>query len=279
MPVIDDIRLYVIIPAAGSSARFNAAGAGPGLLGQPRSKLDEDLGGRPVLQRAVELFTSRPDVAGVIVAGPQADAPFAEFELRHGDRLAMLGASVCRGGRHHRWESVRAALAMVPADATHVAVHDAARPVTRQDLIDRVFDAVTRHPAVIPAVDVSDTLKRVSNRGEAPAQADPLAAILSGGAGHSGADLRRVEATVDRANLVAVQTPQAFEAGLLRRAYESPDEHGTDEAGQVERLGEPVTVVLGDPRNIKITVPTDVELARLIGGFPPPTERAVHKRF
>src|SRR5690606_9817479 len=104
-------------------------------------------------------------------------------------------------------------LGEVPDDATHIAVHDAARPCTPPELIDRLFDAAERHAAVIPAVEVADTLKRVQEReGEAPA--DPLAAILGGPSGGR-TKMRVVEGTVDRAGLMAVQTPQVFRADLL----------------------------------------------------------------
>ena len=87
------MQIAVIIPAAGSSSRFNTGDSG---LLAPRNKLDEDLGGRPVLQRTVELFNTRPDVCGVIIAGPADDEAFAQFEFRHADKLALLGAVLCR---------------------------------------------------------------------------------------------------------------------------------------------------------------------------------------
>ncbi|MFI4897327.1 MAG: 2-C-methyl-D-erythritol 4-phosphate cytidylyltransferase, partial [Phycisphaerales bacterium JB059] len=148
------MNICVIIPAAGASRRFNESGGASVLA--PRNKLDEDLGGRPVLQRTVELFTKDHRVSSVIVAGPHDEAAFGEFKLRHADRLTMLGASLVRGGEHHRYETVAAALAHVPENASHVAIHDAARPAASPELIDRVFETASRHDAVIPAVPVSD---------------------------------------------------------------------------------------------------------------------------
>lgn len=269
------MRICVIIPAAGGSKRYNEASAE--LLGEPRSKLDEDLGGRPLLQRTVELFTSREDVASVVVAGPHDASGFEMFSMRHGDRLSLLGVTLCRGGAEHRWQSVRAALEYAPDDATHIAVHDAARPVADEALIERVFEAASRHPAVIPAVEASDTLKRVSAEPIAEAaEADPLAGILVDSITKP---LRAVEETIDRTNLVAVQTPQIFEADLLRRAYEQADLESTDDAGLIERLGERVVVVEGDPLNVKVTRPRDLPLVRAIGGFRLPKERPTHKKF
>jgi len=264
------MNVTVILPAAGAGRRYRPEGDfGP-------SKLDEDLGGRPVLQRAVELFVKDHRVGHVIVAGPHDDEPFAAFELRHADRLTLIGARLVRGGATHRHETVAAALAHVPGDATHIAVHDAARPITPPELIERVFAAAERHPAVIPAVPVGDTLKRGGDSIE-ETDADPLAGIL--GAGASGPPPRRVLETVDRADLFAVQTPQVFAAELLRRAYAQQDLASTDDAQLVERLGEPVVMVEGDPANMKLTRPADLPVVRALGGFKSAEGRPTHKRF
>ncbi len=263
--------IAVIIPAAGSGSRFAAAGG-------VRGKLDEDLGGKPVLQRTVELFSKHDGVRWIVVAGPHDPEALAEFKARHGDRLALLNATVCRGGATHRHESVAAALARVPSDATHIAVHDAARPCATPELIDRVFALAEHHDAVVPAVEVADTLKRVRDTGERARPADPMASIL----GESSADretLRVVEATVPREGLMAAQTPQVFRAEVLRRAYAQADLTSTDDAGLVERLGVRVAVAAGDPRNIKITRPDDVTLARAILGVRPPDGKPAHLRF
>jgi 2-C-methyl-D-erythritol 4-phosphate cytidylyltransferase len=266
------MAIGVIIPAAGSSRRFSDASE------FPRSKLDEDLGGRPVLQRTVELFTKHDVVASVIVAGPHDPAAFTEFTMRHGDKLGMLGAKLCRGGPSHRYETVAAALALVPESCTHIAVHDAARPCAPPELIDRLFDAAARHPAVAPAVEVSDTLKKTARRAAGAAEADPLDAILGAPRARSG-DVRIAAGTLDRSGLVAVQTPQVFEAGLLRRAYAQADLASTDDAQLVERLGVEVVLIEGDPRNIKITLPVDIGLARAILGVRGPEGRPTHLKF
>lgn len=279
------MNIAVIIPAAGSSRRFSesaAAELGVSDAGFSRSKLDEDLGGRPVLQRTVELFSRIGDVTLIIVAGPADESAFADFKSRYGDRLGLLGVRVCRGGANERHETVANALRLVPDDGsiTHVAVHDAARPCASPELIERVFAAAEQgHNAVVPGLDVPDTLKRVSAQ-TVQAKADPLAAILGDSA--RGKSLgRMVEQTVSRERLVAVQTPQVFEVGLLRRAYAQADLSSTDDAQLVERLGEPggVLVVPGEAGNIKITRYSDVRLARAILNLKPPAEREAHKRF
>ena len=135
-----------------------------------------------------------------------------------------------------RSDSVRAGLAAVPPEATIICVHDAARPLASIDIYRRAIAAVSAGAdAAIPAVPVADTIKVV---------ADGI--VLS---------------TPDRASLVAVQTPQAFRASVLRRAHE----HGgdaTDDAALVEELGGAVVVVDGEVANRKITVPDDLDWAR-----------------
>ncbi len=265
------MKIGMIIPAAGASSRYEEAG---GL----RPKLDEDLGGRPVIQRTVELFTKRPEVGAIVVAGPAGDDEFESFKQRHADRLALLGAALCKGGLETRTQTVRAALAHIPDDCTHIGVHDGARPAPSEELLDRVFTAATQHNAVIPGVPVADTLKRVEDLTDAPSDADPLDAIL-GGAGKVGAPEQIVVDTVSRAGLVNVQTPQVFEARLLREAYAKDKAGMTDDAQMVEALGARVVVVRGEARNMKITTPEDLALVRAIMGTKTTSERPTHKRF
>lgn len=265
------MRCAVIIPAAGASLRFGG-----------RPKIDEDLGGRPVLQRTVELFTGRDDTGLVVVAAPRDG--FEEFCLRHADRLTLIGAVVCKGGKAHRYESVKHALEFAKAEhaepwraCTHVAVHDAARPAASPELIGRVLAAAASFPAVVPGVEVADTIKRVGEEIR-DRTADPLAAIL-GAPGVGAGAARPIEETVSRAGLMLVQTPQVFERELFERAYAQADLSSTDDAQLVERLGERVVIVEGDPRNIKITRPADISLTRSIMGLKGPMEREAHKRF
>jgi 2-C-methyl-D-erythritol 4-phosphate cytidylyltransferase len=159
--------------------------------------------------------------AGVVLVVP-ADAP-----LRDG---VVAGADTRAG-------SVRRGLAAVPEDAEIVIVHDAARPFAGRDLFDAVVAAVRAGAdGAIPAVAVADTIKQVDADGV-------------------------VTATPDRATLVAVQTPQAFRADMLRRAHRDGAE-GTDDAALVEAIGGRVVTVPGDVANRKLTVPDDLEWAR-----------------
>lgn len=269
------MNVCLIIPAAGPATRYSSAG---GL----RHKLDEDLGGRPVLQRAIELFvkheTVGPLINSIVVAGPNADDELAEFKQKYGDRLGLMGAKIVRGGKSHRYETVAAALAAVPAEATHIAVHDAARPCAPPEVLERVFDLALEHDAVIPAVELHDTIKRVQVSDQAAKSADPIDAILGVDAGAK-PRLKMVKETLAREGVWMVQTPQVFKADVLKRAYGQKDLTSTDDAALVERLGVRVIVAEGDVRNIKITRPNDLTLARAILGVRAPEGRPVHKRF
>lgn len=266
------MNVCVIIPAAGQSRRYGVG-----------DKLAQDLGGRAVLLRTVEIFTKRDEVKSIVVAGPLET--FNEFRDKFGPTLGFHGAKLVPGGKTHRWETVKAVLDhpdAVPSGTTHIAIHDAARPGVSVEVLDRVFEAARTLNAVIPVVAINATIKRV----EAEAidvratDDDALADVILGDAGKVAVNAREVLQTIDRANLVEVQTPQVFEINLLRRAYAQKNLDGaTDDAEVVERLGETVHAVEGDVRNIKITRPADLSLMRSILRVPPPAERPVHKRF
>jgi 2-C-methyl-D-erythritol 4-phosphate cytidylyltransferase len=191
-----------------------------------------ELAGRPVASWSVA--AARPASDGVVLVVPEGDrgpgvpGPGAEPDDCGADRVVTGGVA--------RADSVRAGLAAVPDEAEVIVVHDAARPLAPPSLFAAVIDAVRTGGAVcaIPVLPVTDTLKRTS-----------------GGL---------VTSTVDRDGLVSVQTPQAFAADVLRRAHGSGGVT-TDDAGLVEQLGLPVRSVPGDPRNLKITRPDDLDLA------------------
>ncbi len=264
------MNLAVIIPAAGASSRYTNSGG-------VRHKLEEDIAGRAVLYRSLEIFTVRDDVHSIVVAGPHDEAAFEEFREHHGPKLGFYGAKLCRGGKDHRYESVQAAIAQLDSECTHVAIHDAARPCASQRLVDRVLEAAQLHDAVIPAIAVGDTVKRTEQADDAGAE-DPLDAIL-GDSGKINATYARVTGTLDRTGLVLVQTPQVFARETLVRAYEQSDLSSTDDAGLIERLGKAVIVVQGEARNIKITHAEDLEIARALFGPGQSRDRDAHKRF
>ncbi len=259
---MDPINVSVILPAAGAGTRFASGKPGPA-----PSKIELDLIGKPVFLHAVELFIRRHDVGQVILA--VSPGGLDDFMFRWGDRLGLLGVTVVPGGKTERWQTVAKALDAVDEDATHVAVHDAARPLTSEALIDRVFLTASRFQAVIPGCDVGSTLKQIDATDTQQDEPDPLDAIL-GSAGKDTVHTRRVVKTVDRRGLVAVQTPQVFEVNLLRRAYQRVAEgkvdpgNITDDAQLIEALGETVHVVEGESTNLKITYPQDAELAEAL---------------
>ncbi len=278
------MKIATIIPAAGVGKRFAASPQQPDAVSPSKSKIELDLAGRPVFLRSVELFLNRPHVQQIILA-VHPDT-IDQFRLRWGDKLAFHSVQIVPGGRAERWETVMLALQAVDRACTHVAIHDAARPLASANLIDRVFAAAQQHPAVVPGIPVGSTLKQVEPPCEPPADhahSDPLAAIL-GPDPATRAQVQRVVRTIDRSNLVEAQTPQVFEVGLLRQAYEqlaaastaaaakrdlsepSPQDlrSVTDDASLVEALGEPVYVVEGETTNLKITRPQDLPLATAI---------------
>jgi 2-C-methyl-D-erythritol 4-phosphate cytidylyltransferase len=251
-------HISVILPAAGQSKRF----------GGSRSKLETTIGDRAVLVRAVELFANRPEVQQIIVAVDPNKVD--QFKFKWGDKLGFLGVTIVPGGEVERWETVLRAIEAVDKAATHIAVHDAARPVTSPQVIDRCFEAAEQYKAVIPASRITATIKRTAHEASRPEAAeDPLDAIL-GDAGKTTVDAYRVTETVPRDDLWLIQTPQVFDADLLRRAYRQitdgqlTGEKITDDAGLVEALGEPVHIVEGDPLNVKITHPDDVSFAQAV---------------
>jgi 2-C-methyl-D-erythritol 4-phosphate cytidylyltransferase len=202
--------------------------AGGGGLRFGGPKQFEDLHGRRVLDWS--LAAARASCDGVVPVVPAG---------RLGD--ASVPGAVAGGAT--RSGSVRAGLAGVPLDAEIVVVHDAARPLAGVDIFRRAVAAVRAGAdAAIPGVPVTDTVKRVEDG--------------------------RVVETVDRTRLVAVQTPQAFRAGVLRRAHAGAPE-ATDDAALVEALGGTVVVVDGDPRNIKLTSPDDLIVARALAAWAP----------
>lgn len=230
-----------------------AAGSGS-RLGQQLPKALVALGGEPIVARAVRGLAAafsdldEPMAVLVVTAPPThvAEVSAAVEGLRLSVPIVVVPGGATRQG------SVAAALAALePYDADVVLVHDAARPGVPPVVIERVVAAVrSGHGAVVPAVPVADTIKRVGP--------------VTGGA-------EPVLETVRRVELRAVQTPQGFTRALLERAHEAAAAHAADEsvaasddAGLVELLGEPVWVVAGDERAAKITTARDLAVAEAL---------------
>lgn len=215
-------RFAIILPAAGRSVRFGT------------DKLRATLAGRSVLNRSIAAFAERlgRDVAQIIVAGDS-------------DGLPMDVPITRVAGGASRAHTVRNALDAVDPSIAFVAIHDAARPLVSQTLVDRVFTAAVEHGAAAPAMPVQLTIKQTAGT-SLPAT---------------------IERTIPRASLWAMQTPQVMRRTDLLDAYARcplPLDQITDDVQLLELIGRPVMLVPGDERNLKLTTPLDLKLAELL---------------
>lgn len=231
----------VIIPAAGFGTRMN--------LDQPKQYLL--LAGLPVLVRAVRPFYFEPLVESIIVVAP-AERVIETRALLAAHGFAADRVRVVAGGKR-RQDSVQAGLAALDDRVEMVLVHDGARPLVSPELIRRCLQTAVRDGAAIAAVPVKDTLKRGDSCG-------------------------KVEVTVDRRFLWQAQTPQVVHRKLLERAYrENGDDEATDESSLLEKAGIPVTLVVGEEANLKITRAEDLTVAeKLLAGRGEPSMRIGH---
>lgn len=218
-------RCAALVAAAGSSTRMGGV-----------NKLLQPLEGVPVLVRTLAALQVAGSVDEIIVAAREEDI------LEISQLCRTYGLTKCtkviRGGENRVHSVLLAALEASP-DMELLAVHDGARPLVTPELVDRVVSAAARCSAAVPAVAVKDTVKTVREDGG-------------------------VEGTLDRGRLRAVQTPQVFDAQLLRAALQSAQTLGaeiTDDCSAVERLGKEVYLTEGSYENIKITTPEDMLLA------------------
>jgi 2-C-methyl-D-erythritol 4-phosphate cytidylyltransferase len=218
-------QVSVIVPAAGSSQRF----------GDKESKIYQRIGGQPVFIRTLEAFTSRQDVCQVLLVVSAADID--QVKERFGANLGFMGVSLVEGGPT-RSASVRNALARVSDQAELVCMHDAVRPCIAQEWVDAVFAEAAKTGAAILAYPVHGTLKAIAIDGI-------------------------VERTLPRTVVWEAQTPQVFRKDILIQAYAAGTE-ATDDAALVEAAGHPVRIVMGDPRNIKITTLKDLAVAAAV---------------
>ncbi|MBP5398600.1 MAG: 2-C-methyl-D-erythritol 4-phosphate cytidylyltransferase [Bacteroidales bacterium] len=250
-----DRKKFLIVVAAGSGTRMG------GTLPKQFLKLD----GKTVLQRSIEAFTRAvPGIRVVTVLAPEMMAYWKE--CCYNDRFYCPQALV--GGGLTRFHSIQNALGRVPEDAL-VAVHDGVRPLVSAGLIQRLFDIAEQYEGVIPCLPVSDTLRVLSPLSDATDAATPAVNFGEG-------TLLRYDAAapalVARERLFSVQTPQIFDAKLLRAAYSLPYETSfTDDGSVVEKFlaahperKEAVAYVPGEKTNIKLTTPEDLTLAEAI---------------
>jgi 2-C-methyl-D-erythritol 4-phosphate cytidylyltransferase len=216
------VSVWAVLAAAGRGER----------LGSDRPKAFARLGGRPLLAESLERLEESGWIDAIVIAAPP---DWEEPSILVAEEIAATKVSACVPGGESRSESVRLALEEVPADAAVVLVHDAARPLLPEAVIERVLAPLSEGwDAAVPAVPLADTVKRV--------------------------DGDRVLETLPREDIVAVQTPQAFLADVLRRAVGGDVAAATDCASLVEAQGGRVKVVEGDPRLRKVTDADDLAL-------------------
>jgi 2-C-methyl-D-erythritol 4-phosphate cytidylyltransferase len=216
------VSVWAVLAAAGRGER----------LGSDRPKAFARLGGRPLLAEPLERLEGSEWIDQIVIAAPP---DWEEPSILVAEEIAATKVSSAVTGGASRSESVRLALEHVPEDAAVVLVHDAARPLLPEDVIERVLAPLGEGwDCVVPALPLADTVKRVEGD--------------------------RVVETVTRADLVAVQTPQAFLADVLRRAVAGDVAGATDCASLVEAQGGRVRLVEGDRRLLKVTRPEDLSV-------------------
>lgn len=188
------------------------------------------------------LLTHSAVEAGTLITPPEGDAPYTQFLE---GRPLPKPLRVLPVGGITRQQSVWNGLQSLPPQVEWVAVHDAARPLVRQDLLDRLVATARQHGCAVPALPLTDTLKRVNPEGI-------------------------IQETVPRHDLYRVQTPQLFRRDWLMHAHQRALELGitdaTDDSALLEAHGYPVPIVLGDPQNLKLTTPEDLALLKLHAG-------------
>ena len=232
------MRVAVILPAAGLGTRMGRGSAEKTGTSRKQFMLLE---GSPILMHTVRKFAASDRVNEIVVAVRAEDIGWVSEMLA--EEFPRSRVRVTEGG-NSRQQSVEHGLSALQKDAELVAVHDAVRPFIDLETIHKAFDEAAETGAAIVGVPVVDTVKQVSR----------------------GTGKVKIRATIPRDKLVLAQTPQVFRRELLDRAFQLAREDGfigTDEASMVERLDVEVSVVLGSDRNIKITKPSDMELAHL----------------
>jgi len=236
------MKVVVIIPAAGLGTRMASPGGAKAKKPVP-SKQFTELGGTPILIHTLRKFAIHPRISEIFVALRKDEINGFRERLKSEAKDVLQKKIELVEGGEHRQESVAHALAAVSgAKDDVVLVHDAVRPFVTADIIDEVIEGAKKHGAAIAGMPAVDTIKQVDRT----------------------ADGALITATIPRERVVMAQTPQGFRYEILKKAFDEAAADGfvgTDEASLVERSGGAVAVVMGSPRNLKITTPGDMELA------------------
>lgn len=209
----------------------------------PTSKQFTELGGTPILIHTLRKFTAVDSVHEIWIAVRENELAGFRSRLESEARDVLRKKVELVIGGEHRQQSVEHALNAVSAVADDIVlVHDAVRPFVSEEIIQEVIDAAQKYGAAIAGLPAVDTVKQVERT----------------------ADGAIIKATIPRAGIVMAQTPQGFKYSVIKKAFDEAAADGflgTDESSLVERSGHGVAVVMGSPRNIKITAPADMELA------------------
>ncbi|NLC07573.1 MAG: 2-C-methyl-D-erythritol 4-phosphate cytidylyltransferase [Syntrophomonadaceae bacterium] len=223
-------KTTAIIPAAGQGRRMKAE----------INKQYLPLAGVPLVVHTLQVFQKEPLIDEIcLVVAPEEVFWCREKIVKH---YGFSKVKTVLAGGKERQDSVYRGLQALPEDCQWVAVHDGARPLLIDHILQRTIREAWKHDAAVAAVPVKDTIKVATANG-------------------------LVKTTLNRQNLWSVQTPQVFNRHLLQKAYEMAYKdkyYGTDDASLVERLGVSVKLVTGDYENLKITTPEDLELAEVI---------------
>jgi len=221
---------WAIVAAAGSGTRLRGS--------RTEEKAFISLGGKPMVAYSLAAFAKASHVEGVVLVVPTGREGSARSVAD--EMVPSLRVEIVPGGST-RQESVNAGLSLIPAEVDQVVVHDAARPLVTPSQIEMTLSALAQTPGVVMAIPESDTLKRERDG--------------------------RVVDTIDREGIWRAQTPQAFRTAVLRAAHARAASEGheaTDDAALLEWIGEPVAIVKGSHRNMKVTTSEDLALVEAI---------------
>jgi 2-C-methyl-D-erythritol 4-phosphate cytidylyltransferase len=237
------MKVVVIIPAAGLGTRMASAPSAKGKKPVATKQFTE-LGGTPILIHTLRKFVSSPEVSEIYTAlrANEIEAFRSRLEKEAADVLQKK-IQLVEGGDHRQQSVANAIRSLSAEDDDIVLVHDAVRPFVTEEIIHDVIRAVRKYGAAIAALPAVDTVKQVERT----------------------SDGALITATLPRERVVLAQTPQGFRYDVIKKAFDEAAADGflgTDEASLVERSGHAVAVVMGSAKNIKITTPADMELAK-----------------
>jgi len=221
---------WAIVAAAGSGTRLRGS--------RTEEKAFISLGGKPMVAHSLAAFAKASHVEGVVLVVPAGHEGSARSVAD--ETVPSLRVEIVPGGST-RQESVNAGLSLIPVEVDQVVVHDAARPLVTPSQIEMTLSALAQTPGVVMAIPESDTLKRERDG--------------------------RVVDTIEREGIWRAQTPQAFRTAVLRAAHARAASEGheaTDDAALLEWIGEPVAIVKGSHRNMKVTTSEDLALVEAI---------------